>query len=236
MFDTIKKLVAVVLMGMVLLPLGQVAVAQEKDEKAAADVENKLLRLTSLEEAFVKAARRRNGLASLVVQENQKLQAEKDEAKKAELQRGLDEARKQLQALSVAMEMIFGIGNRRDYEYNTVTSTVYLKVGTVEEAFVRAVKVRDALRNYVVQQKPVSEAEKDEAKKKELEAQIAQATRQYQLMAASLQLVFQVVPDRNYEFNPANSTLYLKVSDNEVAKLKAKIEEMQQKAAAEQGK
>ena len=104
-----------------------------KADKAAndADIENKLLKLTTLEDAFIKAWRTRNLLIRYIAQETAKLKDATDDATKKELRKNIGAARKRLQTLRVAMDIVFGIGNRRQYEYDSVKSTIYLRVGTV---------------------------------------------------------------------------------------------------------
>ena len=125
------------------------------------------------------------------------------------------------------MSVIFGVNPRRlVYQYDEVTSTVFLRVGTVSEAFARAVQTRNALQQFVIKKKAELEAEEKEEEKTALEAQIKNATKQWQIVAASLQVIYKVNMKRSYEFNPQNATLYLKVSDNEVEELKAKAAEL----------
>jgi len=211
-------------------------VAAETDAESAVEkeVESKLLKLTTLEDAFLKAVRTRNALQRYVVQERNALPGlEEEEAKKAAQER-IEAARKRLRALSIAMDVVFGVGQRRDYDYDPVKSTVYLKVGTVEDAFTRAIRTRDALRDFVVKNQALKEAEKDEEKKTEIEARLGNATRQYQTIVAALQLVYGVTPQRNYLYNPTNSTLYLRVSEAELEKLKADLQKLQDERAAKE--
>lgn len=206
--------------------------AQEVAEK---DIQNKLLKLTTLEEAFKKALRNNQLLQRYIIQENAKLKQTEDEEAKQEIRKNIGVARKKLQTSNVAMNLVFGLGRRRTYQYDEVSSTIYLRVGTVEEAFARAVRTRDLLRRLVLEQKALLEAEKDEAKKTEIQAKIDNGTRQYGVVAAALQVIYGVNTQRSYEYNPKNATLYLKISENELDKIKAQIAELQekQKAAAE---
>jgi hypothetical protein len=221
------------------------AAAQNKDAKAAEkqvqlvddkatdaattkEIEDKLLKLTSLEDAFTKALRNRELLRRFIVQETAKLDEAANEEGKKEIQAHIDEAKKRLQTIVIAMDVVFGVGNRRDYEYNNVTSTVYLKVGTVEEAFGRAVRTRDVLKKFVDEQGKLAEAETDEAKKKELDGKIENAKRQHALVAAALQVVFGVTSQRNYLYDPKDATLYLKVTESEAEKVKAQLQKLQE--------
>ncbi|OGV70018.1 MAG: hypothetical protein A3K19_28675 [Lentisphaerae bacterium RIFOXYB12_FULL_65_16] len=213
----------------------QVQVVDDKakagDEGAVKEVEDKLLKLTSLEDAFAKAMRNRELLRRFIVQENAKLTEAANEEGKAEIQKNLDEGKKRLQTIVIAMDIVFGIGNRRDYEYNNVTSTVYLKVGTVEEAFARSVRTRDALAKFVGEQEKLAETEKDEAKKTEINGKIETAKRQHQIVAAALQVIFGVTPQRNYLYDPKEATLYLKVTETEAEKVKAQLLKLQEERA-----
>ncbi|MBT3381426.1 MAG: hypothetical protein HN742_38170 [Lentisphaerae bacterium] len=209
------------------------AAAEEVDEK---DIQNKLLKLTTLEDAFKKALRNNQLLQRYIVQENAKVEATEDEEAKQAARKNIGAAQKKLQTNNVAMNIVFGLGRRRTYQYDEVSSTIYLRVGTVEEAFARTVRTRDLLRNFVVQQKALLEAEKDEEKKAEIQAKVDNGTRQYGVVAAALQVIYGVNTQRSYEYNPKNATLYLKISENELDKIKVQISELQekQKAAAEE--
>lgn len=209
-----------------------VKVAAPEAPKDPKDVQNKLLKLTDLEQAFVRADKDRKILAQYIVQENAKLAKATTDADKDKIKKDVEEAQKKFQTLSIAMEIVFGIGNRRDYEYNDVKSVVYLRVGSVEDCFARTVRVRETLKKFIVDQKALKDAEKDKAKQDEIDKKVQNATKQYQVVAASLQVVFGITPLRNYEYNPQNSTIYLKVSDNEVEKLKAEVAKLQDEQAA----
>jgi len=210
----------------------ETAEAAEVDEK---DIQNKLLKLTTLEDAFKKALRNNQLLQRFIVQEDAKLKETEDEDAKQAIRKNIGVARKKLQTNNVAMNIVFGLGRRRTYQYDEVSSTIYLRVGTVEEAFARTVRTRDLLRNFVIQQKALLEAEKDEAKKAEIQTKIDNGTRQYGVVAAALKVIYGVDTQRSYEYNPKNATLYLKISENELDKIKTQIAELQdkQKAAAE---
>lgn len=242
-----KKLLAVVVgFGILSAPVraadadaaaeAKVAAAAEKavesdattqPEEDPKDIQNKLLGLTTLENAFFKALRTQTLLRRFIIQENGKLEKTEDEAEKEEIRKQIAAARTRLQTIAIAMDVVFGIGRRREYEYNRVTSTIYLKVGTVEQAFARGVQTRNLLQKYVQDQTALKDAETDEAKLKEIDARILAGTKRWQTVSASLQLIFGVVPQRNYQYNPKNSVLYLKVSDNEVEKLKEQAAALQ---------
>jgi uncharacterized protein YbgA (DUF1722 family) len=173
-------------------------------------------------------------LARQVDDLEKKLKDTADEEQKKEIRKTIGEARKGLQTLGVAMDVIFGIGRTRSYEYDEVKSTIYLRVATAEEAFVRAVKTRDAYAKAIVDQKAAAEKEADAEKKKQLEKSVEELTKGGQIMAAALQLVYGVTPSREFSYNPKNSTLYLKVSENEMAKLKEQVEKLQEERKAKE--
>ncbi|MBN2452518.1 MAG: hypothetical protein JXR77_19185 [Lentisphaeria bacterium] len=205
---------------------------EEADEK---DLQNKLLPLTEMETAFKKALVTRNRLATFVQQQEQKLKEVESEDEKMQIRKDIGAARKRLQTLSVAMDVIFGIGGSRQYNYDEVTSTIYLRVGTAEEVFVRAIRARDLYTKFIAEQKAALDKETDEAKKKEIQGKVDEGTRRWQLVAASLQQIYGVTPKRDYSYNPKNSTLYLKVSENELEKLKAQLEKLQEERRAKEG-
>lgn len=189
--------------------------------------EGKLVKVTTLEQAFVRALQTRQQLGNRVVALVNAMRQEQDAEKKETIKAEVEKANRALQGVKVAMEVIFGIGNRREYEY--VANTVYLKVGTVEETFARAVRTREALKQFIAQKTKEKEEAADAETVQKLEKEIEEATRRYQVVVASLQIVFGVVPQRNYTYNPQNATLYLNVTDAEVEELKAKIEEIRKK-------
>ena len=98
----------------------------------------------------------------------------------------------------------------------------------------RAIKTRDAYAKAIVDQKAALEKEADAEKKKEVEKSIEELTKGGQIVAAALQLVYGVTPSREFSYNPKNSTLYLKVSENEMAKLKEQVEKLQEERKAKE--
>jgi len=85
------------------------------------------------------------------------------------------------------------------------------------------------LKKFIEEKTKEKEEAEDAETVQELEKQITGATKQYQVVVASLQIVFNVVPQRNYTYNPKNATLYLNVTEAEVEELKTKIEEIRKK-------
>jgi hypothetical protein len=191
--------------------------------------ENKLLQLDSLEESFLKGDSRRKMLAVAVLNLQSKLEQVDNEKEKKDITEQIDQAHKELQDLNVAMGIVFSPLQPWQYEYNPVRSTVYIKVGNIEEVFIRAVQLRDTLlRGIQEKQKQLDEAKDDE--KKEIQMGLDKAQRQYQMVVASLQLVFDIIPQRNYLYNPKDSTLYLKVTEDEAEKIQEKINEIRKKS------
>jgi len=199
------------------------------DAAGAADKDN-LWPVTRLDQAFLKVQRSRNYWAQFHNQKNSLLQQSTDEKEKAKLQEEVNNAKRNFTNVDNAMRIVFSLGNRRAYTYNPVTSTIYLEVGRVDTTFTRGVRTLNSLRNLVREQNALKEAEKDEKKKGEIDARIQNATRQYNVVAASMQLIFGYVQTRNYQYNPANSTLYLKISDTELEKLQQQLAAQQQTA------
>lgn len=233
---TVRKwLMLMAVLGLVGFPA--VSFAQDEEggagETVAGEETPKLVKVTTLKQAFGRALQRRQQLARRVVALVRTLREEEDDAKKEELREELERSNRALQGMKVAMEVIFGLGNRREYEF--VADTIYLKVGTVEQTFARAVRNRDALRKFVVEKTKAKEEAEDAETVQQLEKEIQDATKRYQVVVASLQLVFGVVPQRNYTYNPENATLYLNVTDEEVEKLRARIEEIRKEQEGDEG-
>lgn len=194
------------------------------DDNAAANIEDKLLPLINMEQAFGKALQRRNLLARYVEQETQKLrESEGDET--AEIAKNLAQARKALSELSTYMDVIFGLGGVRNYEYDSVKSTIYLRVGTITEVFARAVNARDNAAKRIEELKKIIDNEMDETRKATLQKEHDSVAAQWALIVNALFNIYQVHPKRNYEFNPGNLTLYLKTNDEEIQKLQESIEQ-----------
>lgn len=194
------------------------------------DVRDKLVKLNTPEQAFKQVDLTRKQIAALVLQLNEKLKKATTDDEKKKTQADLDDTSKKFQTLCIAMDVCFGVSAPRVYEYDEVTSTVYAKVGTVEDAFTRTIRARDALRKQAQELTAQKEAEKDAAKQAEIQKKLDTASRQYQLVAASLQVVFNVSPERDYYYDAKNTTLYLKVSEHEVEKIKADIAKIQEDA------
>lgn len=211
--------------GMLASSVGVFAQATEDNNGADEKDSPKLVKVTTLEEAFVRSLQTRQQLANRVVALAKAVRAEEDEAKKKELRESFDKTNQALQSVKVAMEVIFGIGNRREYEY--VADTIYLKVGTVEETFARTVKTREALKQMIVKKTEEKNAAEDAETVQKLGDEIKATTQRYQVVVASLQLIFGVQPQRNYTYNPKNATLYLNVTDEELKEIQEKVAELQ---------
>ncbi len=200
-----------------------------KDKNAAAsaeDPENKLVRLKSLEGAFLNCVNRRRSLtlSGLSLQRKLKETEKKDEKKK--INEDLEKIQQRLGALNIAMNVVFSPVQPRQYEYNPVKSEVYLRVGNLEQVFVRSMGFRERLLKAIQEQQKKLEDKKNKKQKEKLEKGLESLKRQYQTMVASLQIVFDVAPERNYLYNPKDSTLYLKVTEEEAEKIQKKLDEL----------
>ena len=197
--------------------------AQDADEKK----EDKLLPLITMEQAFAKALQTRNVLAQYINQENAKLE-KADDAEKEELNKNITAARRRLAEINTSMDVIYGLGGRRAYEYNRVTSEIYLRVGTVSEVFTRAIATRDNLAKQIAALKEAIDKETDADKKKALEANQTAAVQRYALVVNALYNIFQIHPVRHYHFDAATRTLFLKTNDEEVQKLQEQLKKAQE--------
>ena len=193
--------------------------AQEADDQK----EDKLLRLTTMEQAFAKALQTRNVLANYINQEIAKLEKADDDAKE-ELNKNITAARQRLAEINTYMDVIYGLGGRRAYEYNRVTSEIYLRVGTVTEVFTRAIQTRDNLAKQISALKDAIDKEEDADQKKNLETQQNIAVQRYALVVNALYNIFQIHPKRHYHFDEATRTLFLKTNDEEVKKLQEQLD------------
>ncbi len=200
-------------------------------EEAVADaaLEDKLLPLVTMEQAFAKALQRRTLLARFIEQETAKLKESSGEAA-TEISQGLAQARKAFTELTTYMDVIFGLGGTRAYEYDNVKSTIYLRVGTVTEVFARAIQARDNYAKRIVELKDVIEKEADGTRKATLQKEHDGMVQRWALVVNALYSIYQVHPKRNYQFNPSNLTLYLKTSDDEIKKLQDAVEKNKQAA------
>jgi hypothetical protein len=198
-------------------------------EEAAAALEDKLLPLVTMEQAFAKALQRRALLARLIEQETAKLKESSGE-EATKISQGLVQARKAFSELTTYMDVIFGLGGTRAYEYDSVKSTIYLRVGTITEVFARAIQARDNYAKRIVELKDIIEKEEDETRKATLQKEHDTLVQRWALVVNALYSIYQVHPKRNYQFNPSNLTLYLKTNDEELQKLQAEIEKNKKQA------
>ena len=210
---------------------------KKTEKKIESDMreENKLVQLNSLEKAFLKSVQRRQLLALTILKLRSELEQEDDENKKKDIAEKLEKAQKDLAVLNVAMDVVFSPAQPRQYEYNPVKSMVYVKVGNIEQVFIRVVGVRDAILQAIQEKQKKLDDETEDKKRKEIETVIQNLQRQYQTVVASLQLVFDIVPQRNYFYNPKDSTLYLRVTEDEAIKIQEKMEEVSKQDKVHKG-
>jgi len=159
-----------------------------------------------LKELLLKAVRRRDLLIRYIAQEEGKLKAAADERSRKELAANIAEGRSRLQTTEDALGAVFWLGHRRVYEYNSVTSTVYLRVGTPEESFARALAMRDALQMLVQDQAALLLTEQDPAKRAQINEIVGSAARHYRALVAALQAIFGITP--GHEHHDQDSALY----------------------------
>lgn len=220
-FGALAGVIAVCLLGTGVFAQDAAPAAAPAEENAK--LEDKLLPLMTMEQAFANALQRRALLANFIVQERAKLEKATEE-EKAELNKNIDAATKQFAELTTYMDVIFGLGGRREYEYNRVNSTIYLKVGTVAETFGRAIQARDVRAAKIRELQAALEKEEDATKKEALQKELDGVFRQYALLVNALFRIYQIHPARNYQYVAGNQTLYLKTNDEEINKLKEEIE------------
>lgn len=199
-----------------------------KEKNAQVQNENKLVQLDSLENAFLKSEHRRKMLAVNFLNLKATLKQTDDEKEKKEINGQIEQTQKELEVLNVAMDVVFSPTRPRQYEFNPVKSTVYVKVGNIEQVFLRTVQVRDGLLKAIQEHQKRLDESKTEEEKKKAQKGMDNLQRQYQTLVAALQLVFDIIPQRNYLYNPKDSTLYLKVTEAEAKKIQEKINEMSQ--------
>ncbi len=203
--------------------------ALRAEAASEATLEDKLLPLITMEQAFAKALQRRALLARFIEQETAKLKESSGEDTTA-ISKNLVQARKAFAELTTYMDVIFGLGGTRAYEYDNVKSTIFLRVGTVTEVFARAIQARDNYAKRIAELKDIIEKESDETRKATLQKEHDALAQRWALVVNALYSIYQVHPKRNYQFNPANLTLYLKTNDEEIQKLQDAIEKNKQQA------
>lgn len=199
---------------------------------AAKPAETPLIKLTTVEAAFLKTLNTRNETIRYIANENAKL-AKASEAEKKQIEANLDVARKNLGIIEQSMEIVFGIDNRRNYEYNQTTGNIYLKVGSVNESFARALQKRTALANHIVRLQEAYKKETDNAKKEAIQKENQLYTNALNQVANALFVVYQIHPKRQYQFDAKSGTIYVVSNAEEVAKLKKQAEELNKKQAEE---
>lgn len=207
----------------VMLLCGGYRLQAEEAAAAEANLEDKLLPLVTMEQAFSKALQRRALLVRFIEQETAKLKESTGE-EATTISKNLAQARKALGEATTYMDVIFGLGGNRSYEYDSVKSTIYLRVGTITEVFARAIQARDTYAKRIVELKEIIEKEGDETRKATLQKEHDALAQRWALVVNALYNIYQVHPKRNYQFNPTNLTLYLKTNDVEIQKLQTEIE------------
>ena len=190
-------------------------VAEKQDE-------TKLLSLGSMEQAFANALNKRNILTKYIVTESAKFD-KVSEADKKVLESNIANARQNLAILNLYMDVVFGIGNRREYEYDRVKSTIYLKVGTVKDTFARTVNRKSAIATKISQLEEAIKKEKDKNKAAALKTQQDNYKRAYAILENALFAIYKIHPKRQYTYDQNNGILYLKSNAEEIAKLQEEI-------------
>ncbi|MFA6817229.1 MAG: hypothetical protein WCS73_13155 [Lentisphaeria bacterium] len=227
----VKICTAIALMGTMAFSADvakKVNPAVEPEVKVAQD---KLLPLVSMEQAFARALNTRNALLEFIEKQSAQLKNLKGDEFVA-TQKKVEDAKKALRQSTTYMDVIYGLGGKRNYQYNNVTSTIYLRVGTVTEVFARAIQTRDVLAKQVVDLKAKVEKEADAAKKATLQKQYDAVAGNWALVVNALYNVFQIHPKRQYEFDPTKNMLFLKTNDAEINKLKADLAKEKEESAA----
>ena len=207
-----------------LMMAGMVIADEAPKAEANAPAEDKLITLTTMERAFVKAINTRNQYINYIRTENAK-KANATEEQKKQIDENIKTVAQNYAVLNGYLDVIFGIDNRREYEYNPVTSTIYLKVGNVKEAFMRTIQKRDAFAAKANELAEAIEKENDEAKKAELKKQHDLYVAAHAQVVNALFAVYQIHPKRNYQFDADKGILYLKSNAAEVEKLQKMLDE-----------
>ena len=210
-----------------LMMAGMVIADEAPKAEATTPAEDKLITLTTMERAFVKAINTRNQYINYIRTENAK-KANATEEQKKQIDENIKTAAQNYAILNGYLDVIFGIDNRREYEYNSVTSTIYLKVGNVKDAFIRTIQKRDAFAAKVKELTEALEKETDEAKKAELKRQHDLYAAAHAQVVNALFAVYQIHPKRNYQVDADKGILYLKSNAAEVEKLQKMLEEKKQ--------
>lgn len=198
----------------------------ENITQSSSEKENKLVRLESLEDSFLNCLRKRQTLAITGLNLQNQLKDIKKKKGKKDLKEQLEKVQQELGGLNLAMNVIFNPLQPFQYEYNPVKSEVFLKIGNLEQIFIKSIQLKEAIVEGIGEQEKSLADKKNKSKKEEIEKGIENLKQQYQIMVASLQIVFNVVPERNYMYNPKDSTLYLKVTEKEASRIQEKFEEL----------
>ena len=210
-----------------LMMAGMVIADEAPKAEANTPAEDKLITLTTMERAFVKAINTRNQYINYIRTENAK-KANATEEQKKQIDENIKTVAQNYAVLNGYLDVIFGIDNRREYEYNPVTSTIYLKVGNVKEAFIRTIQKRDAFAAKANELAEAIEKENDETKKAELKKQHDLYVAAHAQVVNALFAVYQIHPKRNYQFDADKGILYIKSNAAEVEKLQKMLEEKKQ--------
>jgi len=229
-----KKIFALIIAIFASGAIAAEAVKPAKNAKAAQPEAKSeaapLITLTTVEKAFARTLNNRDQLVRYIVAENQKL-AKATDAEKKQITENVTKARASLNLIIRSMDIIFGIDANRVYEYNPTNGTIYLKVGTVNETFTRALQRRTILANRIVAIQNALKNEKDEAKKAALQRNLQANTQAFNQLVDALFVVYQIHPKRQYRVDASNGTIYLISTPEEVAKIQKQLEEIKKKSA-----
>ena len=207
---------------------------EAKKAEGANESADQLVRVCGVEDAYREALRNRSLLHGLIVRAEKELEkGQGDPEKLAELRAQLVRGRKQYGDLKAALDLVFGLGERREYEYDPVKSTIYLRVGTVEEVLTKAIRSRDALAKHLGELRTRLQNEKDAALRAEIEKAVGRITAQHSAYVRALGMIYGIRPERKYVYNSKDAVIYIAVSKTELETIESQRKELRSKQAAE---
>lgn len=201
------------------------AVFAAENKNAAKQSNERLIKLGDTKAAFADTIKRRQILVNYINQEKAKL-SKVDEKTKKTIESNLSAARQNLSLMGVYMDVVFGIGNRREYMYDPKTDMISLKVGTSKDAFARTVNRKNAIAAIIADRKKALENEKDSKKAEALKAQLSSYERAFAILENALFAVYKVHPKRQYSYDQKSGILYLKSNKQEVEKLTEELNKL----------
>ncbi|MCK5802745.1 MAG: hypothetical protein KAI66_07930 [Lentisphaeria bacterium] len=194
---------------------------------------DQLVRARGVEEAYQEAVKNRDLLRRLILRAEKELEKAGNTKELAELRAQLVRGRKQYADLKDALDLVFGLGERRDYEYDPVKSTIYLRVGTIAEVFTNALRSRDVLAMRLAGLQARLESEKDATVRVEMQRAVESVATRHDAYVRALGMIYGLRTGRDYVYNSRDATIYIKMSKTELEAIRSQRKKLRMRQEGE---